>query len=90
MELVSDEGDVVLLYSAKDVNIVAGKKSLLEVYVDGKIVDEINKGSDVVERKVSVDENRLYNLVSAQDYGAHLVQIKVKGKGFQIYTFTFG
>jgi hypothetical protein len=90
MELVSDEGDVVLLYSAKDVNIVAGKKSLLEVYVDGKIVDEINKGSDVVERKVSVDENRLYNLVSAQDYGAHLVQIKVKGKGSQIYTFTFG
>ncbi len=90
MELVSDEGDVVLLYSAKAVNIVAGKKSSLQVYVDGVIVGENNRGSDVILYRVDVNENRLYNLVFDRDYGAHLIQIKVSGKGFQIYTFTFG
>ncbi len=90
MELISDEGDAVLVYSAKAVNIVAGKKSELEVFVDGKIADENNEGSDAVDGKANVDEQRLYNLVFAKDYGAHLIQIKMKGKGFQIYTFTFG
>jgi len=90
MELVSDEGDVVLLYSAKVVNIVAGKKSSLQVYVDGVIVGENNRGSDVILYRVDVNENRLYNLVFDRDYDAHLIQIKVSGKGFQIYTFTFG
>ena len=90
MELISDEGDVVLVYSAKAVNIVAGRNSSLEVYVDGKVVDESNNGSDAAGGKVNVDEQRLYNLVFDKDYGVHSIQIKIRGKGFQIYTFTFG
>ena len=90
MELVSDEGDVVLLYSAKAVNIVAGRKSSLQVYVDGVIIGENNRGSDIILDRVDVNENRLYNLVFDRGYGAHLIEIKVRGRGFQIYTFTFG
>ena len=90
MELVSDEGDGVLAYSAKAVNIVAGRNSSLEVFVDGKIADETTRGSDAIGYIVNVNDNRLYNLVFAKEYGVHLIQIKVKGKGFQIYTFTFG
>lgn len=90
MELVSDRGDIVLLYSAKAVNIVAGNNATLQVYVEGKLVDENNRGSDVILNVVNVNENRLYNLVFDKEYNAHLIQIKLNGKGFQIYTFTFG
>jgi thiol-disulfide isomerase/thioredoxin len=37
-----------------------------------------------------VDGQRLYNLAMHNDYNAHSIVIDVKGKGFQLYTFTFG
>jgi hypothetical protein len=37
-----------------------------------------------------IDGQRLYNLVTNKEYGEHTIEIDVKGKGFQIYTFTFG
>ena len=89
MELVSDNGKVVLFYSAKDVNIVAGGNSLLGIFLDDQTVGEA-RGNDVINDKVLVRENRLYNIVSDQGYKSRLVEIDVEGKGFQIYTFTFG
>jgi thiol-disulfide isomerase/thioredoxin len=38
----------------------------------------------------TIDEQRLYNLAMHDDYDAHFIIIDVKGKGFQLYTFTFG
>ncbi len=89
MELISGKGKVLLFYSAKDVNIVAGENSVLEVLLDGQPVGE-NRGSDIINNKVLVREQRLYNLVSNQDYNSRLLEIDVEGKGFKIYTFTFG
>ena len=37
-----------------------------------------------------IDGQRLYNLAMHNDYNAHSIVIDVKGKGFQLYTFTFG
>jgi thiol-disulfide isomerase/thioredoxin len=37
-----------------------------------------------------IDGQRLYNLAMHNDYYAHSLVIDVKGKGFQLYTFTFG
>jgi thiol-disulfide isomerase/thioredoxin len=37
-----------------------------------------------------IDGQRLYNLSMHTDYNVHSVVIDVKGKGFQLYTFTFG
>jgi thiol-disulfide isomerase/thioredoxin len=37
-----------------------------------------------------IDGQRLYNLAMHNDYDAHSLVIDVKGKGFQLYTFTFG
>ena len=37
-----------------------------------------------------IDGQRLYNLAMHNDYNAHSIIIDVKGKGFQLYTFTFG
>jgi thiol-disulfide isomerase/thioredoxin len=38
----------------------------------------------------TIDGQRLYNLAMHDYYDAHFIIIDVKGKGFQLYTFTFG
>src|SRR5215212_3789559 len=38
----------------------------------------------------TIDRQRLYNLAMHEDHDAHFIIIDVKGKGFQLYTFTFG
>jgi thiol-disulfide isomerase/thioredoxin len=91
MELVSDEGLVVLPYQAKVVNVVMGSEqgSDIEVFIDGINVNENSKGFDVEDNKVVVKDSKLYNVVD-YEYEPHTVALSVKGKGFKIYTFTFG
>jgi thiol-disulfide isomerase/thioredoxin len=90
MELQSDVGRIVLSYSAKAVNIVAGGKSELIVSEDDSQLTE-TRGIDVSETgQVDVQEQRLYNLAMHSEYGSHQIVIDVAGKGFRIYTFTFG
>jgi len=92
---VSETGKIVLPYDAKVVNIVAGamNESEIAVFVDGRPEDKESKGADIelVNGKPigRIQDHRLYSLVEYQ-YGQHVVEIEVKGKGFMIYTFTFG
>lgn len=93
MELVSDEGRIVLKYTAKAVNTVAGpgqQQATLQVMLNGNFVNSTNSGSDVRKSLATVDGQRLYNLVSDDSYHTKVVEVNVKGKGFRIYTFTFG
>lgn len=109
VELQSETGRIILNYSAKSVNIVAGGT----LGTVGRVsLDNIDKnllghssssssslqqqekdfGTDIARGpgEFSIDGQRLYNLVDDDDYGEHVVTIDVKGKGFQLYTFTFG
>lgn len=79
MELLSETGRIALVYSAKSVNMVAGGNGEVTISEDG---------STLVSN--TIDGQRLYNLSTNDDYGAHSIVIDVKGKGFQAYTFTFG
>jgi thiol-disulfide isomerase/thioredoxin len=98
MELQSDTGRIALIYYAKAVNIVAsGKGQTGTVTDDGGGVRATAKmsnksfGTDLTkDGQFVLDGQRLYNLALYNDYGAHSVVIDVKGKGFQLYTFTFG
>jgi thiol-disulfide isomerase/thioredoxin len=93
MELVGPDGKITLVYSAKSVNIVAGGKGQVTVREDGKGVQTNNssKGNDTdAEGKLSIDGQRLYNIVDNTNYGNHQIEIAAKGPGFKIYTFTFG
>ena len=87
----SGVGRIVLEYSAKSVNIVAGGAATVHVSVDGKSPN--TKGSDVGEDgSFAVDGQRLYNVASHRAYGEHRLVIDVVGgeEEFQIYTLTFG
>jgi len=93
MELVGPEGKIMLAYSAKSVNIVAGGKGEIAVKEDGNDNQTNNpsKGNDVdTNGMLSVDGQRLYNIADHTNYGNHNIEINAKGPGFKIYTFTFG
>lgn len=90
MELQSPAGRIVLEYSAKAVNIVAGGAGAMQVTVDGK-PPAGNAGADVDEDGTfEIEGQRLYNIVSHSKYGQHTLVIDVLGENFEIYTFTFG
>ena len=91
MELQSEVGRIVLSYSAKAVNIVAGGSGELHILEDNSKLDERSSGTDISEDDtVKIDGQRLYNIVGHEQYGNHSIAIEVVGRGFQIYTFTFG
>ena len=96
MELIGDDGSILLIYRAKDVNIVAGSESnsTAVVFLDTEFLNKNNKGSGITIKEgksmTNINEFKLYNLVSGKDYGEHVIQIDIIGNGFKIYTFTFG
>ena len=91
MELVSETGTIKLLYNAKEVNIVTDKDAELEIFLDGKPLPLKYVGSDIKSDNVlTVSEPNIYNLVNLDESSSHIMEIKVSGKGFQIFTFTFG
>jgi len=67
--------------------------SKIEVYADTQPLDDLKKGIDVGiadEKSIAtVKEGRLYNLVD-YEYGPGLLEMRIKGGGFRINTFTFG
>jgi len=93
MELVGQDGKIILVYSAKSINIVAGGKGEATVKEDGKVYQTNNssKGNDLNdEGKLNIDGQRLYNIADHTKYGNHYIEINAKGSGFKAYTFTFG
>jgi thiol-disulfide isomerase/thioredoxin len=95
LELQSDTGRIVLIYSAQSVNLVAGGTGQGIVYEDNSLLSNYSKGVDTTNKdsKFVIDYPRLYNIVNHQSHGDkdfHSLVIDVKGKGFQAYVFTFG
>ena len=91
MELISETGTISLLYNAKEVNIVTENNAELEILLDGKPLPVEYAGSDISKGStLTVSEAGLYNIINSETSSSHVLEINVKGKGFQIFTFTFG
>jgi len=91
MELISETGIIRLQYNAKEVNIVTENGAELEILLDGKALPTEYSGYDITNgNTLQVTEAGLYNIISSDTSSSHLLEINVKGKGFQIFTFTFG
>jgi len=90
MQTVSDNGTIILPYYAKDVHIVAaGSDTDIQILLDGKAITANNSGLDVKNGTAHISEHRLYNIVSSEQVGSHILTI-IAHQGCQIYTFTFG
>jgi thiol-disulfide isomerase/thioredoxin len=93
MELQSNTGHIVLTYNARAVNIVAGGHGQQGIVTEDGATKILNNslGKDLTQDgKFVLDGQRLYNLALYNNYGSHSIIINVSGKGFQLYTFTFG
>ena len=90
MELISETGTIKLLYNAKEVNIVTDKNAELEIFLDGVALPAKYSGKDTTENGIIVSEAGLYNIINSENSASHMMEIKISGKGFQIFTFTFG
>ena len=91
MRLLSDNGSILLAYTAKEVNIVTENEANLRIYIDGEIIDPSIAGLDVDDKGlVLTTDADLYNIVRSENSEQHTLQIFVDTSGFEIYTFTFG
>lgn len=94
LELISEEGSIVLLFTAESVNIVANSinPQSIMVLIDEKLISKIQGGSDIIFFDdisfVTIDKPQLYNIVNGA-YGEYKLELKVK-KGFSFNAFTFG
>ena len=91
MELTQTNGSIKLSYNAKEVNIVTENYAELEIFLDGIPLTKENQGTDIVEgNKLKVSNPGMYNIVSDETSSTHIMEIKIQGEGFRIFTFTFG
>ncbi|MBI2611730.1 cytochrome c biogenesis protein DipZ [Candidatus Gottesmanbacteria bacterium] len=67
------------------------KNSTMKVLFDGKVVDKNNAGVDVKVGIVTIDSDRLYNLVDLKGSPSrHILRLEFQTEGISIYAFTFG
>lgn len=63
----------------------------VKVFLDGKLVNETNAGSDVKDGIVLVNKDDLYTLIDLKGKpGEHLLRLEFEEIGIEAYAFTFG
>jgi thiol-disulfide isomerase/thioredoxin len=91
MELTETTGSIKLSYNAKEVNIVTENYGELEIFLDGVPLTKEQQGTDIVEgNKLKVSNPGMYNIINGKISSSHIMEIKIQGQGFRIFTFTFG
>ena len=69
----------------------ASHKGQVQVLLDGKIIDIDHAGADVKKGIITVDSDRLYNVVDLHGKTeSHVLKLQFLTPGIQVYTFTFG
>lgn len=88
-----DSGAVLRLrFAAKDVYLVMGSESdgSIQVFLDGVPVSSEFAGSDVTNGQMTVNEYRLYRVVSLPEFSpSSILELHVP-EGIQLHAFTFG
>lgn len=80
--LESDTWSLFLKFNAAEINLVMGNNrgvTTADIYIDGKMTNTLY-----------VEENKMYNLWTWSTFGEHTLEIRYKGKGVEVYAFTFG
>lgn len=66
------------------------RSGVVKVFIDGKVVDAINAGADVKNGSVTIDSDRLYDLIDLHNNpGQHLLRLEFSPE-IQVFAFTFG
>ena len=91
MQLTEEVGSIIVSFDAKEVNIVTENNAQLEIFLDGVALTKKYAGSDIsFGNKMDVSNAGMYNIINSETSISHTMEIKIEGKGFQAFTFTFG
>jgi cytochrome c biogenesis protein CcdA/thiol-disulfide isomerase/thioredoxin len=88
----AEGGSLDLHFGARRVYLVLGspgKPRRMKVLLDGRPISAADAGSDVHEGVVTIDAQRLYNLVELPQVGRHVLTLEPEA-GVMGYAFTFG
>lgn len=67
------------------------KAAHVKVYLDGVLVDRVSAGSDVKDGVLTIDKDRLYNLIDLHGLaGKHILRLEFDAPGVEAFAFTFG
>lgn len=81
-------------FSASKVNLVmlpSQKNSTVKVFIDDRAVTSDQAGKDVIDGKVILDKERLYNLINIKrNDKEHILKLEFQKDGIQCFAFTFG
>lgn len=70
---------------------ITGNIARVKVFLDGKALSDLNKGSDVNSGEVLIDSDRLYNLIDLKGSGGeHALKLEFLAPGIEAFAFTFG
>lgn len=70
---------------------IAGVNAKVKVFLDGQLVTDTAAGSDVSNGMVTIDSDRLYNLIDLKGHpGNHVLRLEFQHEGIQAFAFTFG
>jgi cytochrome c biogenesis protein CcdA/thiol-disulfide isomerase/thioredoxin len=80
-------------FSAKNVYLVMNPKNgitgRVKIYLDDKVITD-NAGKDVTDGIVTVDTDRLYELIDLKEPGRHTLKLEFLDDNVEAFAFTFG
>lgn len=69
----------------------SGANAKVKVFLDENVVDNSNAGADVQNGVVTIDSDRLYNLIDLKGKASrHILRLEFQTPGIQVFAFTFG
>jgi hypothetical protein len=91
MQLTESTGSIKVQFDAKEVNIVTENNAQLEIFLDGVPLTKKHAGSDIIfGNKMDVSNAGMYNIINSETRISNTMELVIEGKGFQVFTFTFG
>ncbi len=93
--LASNNADLTLHFEGKKVFLVmapstVGLSGTVKIFLDGRLVESVFSGKDVKNGRVTVDQDRLYELLDLKEAaGQHMLRLEFETPGTVAYAFTF-
>jgi thiol-disulfide isomerase/thioredoxin len=92
-ENIKSNSQIVLPYRGETVFMVARADTPVtaHIFIDGSSIPKDMRGTDVGEDgTVTIEKDRLYNIVRSSMWGTHTLTITIESPGLEAFTFTFG
>lgn len=67
-----------------------GNPKKIKVYLDGKLINSDQSGADTKNGIVTVDSDRLYDLINLDKIENHTLRLEFQDEGVEVFAFTFG